>query len=147
MDLYEQAMTVAETYDVSTPKDSVVLYSISFLPSKKNRDLAFSFIKNNPDKRMIEDTDCGAELVKMGVWTPEDCGLSPERVASIWKVASSRFIKAASGNVTAFVEQADPRSVFCSMELPELLKNSAVKTINGEDKHRFAECFCKNKTS
>ena len=30
MDLYKQAMTVAETFDVSSPENSVVLYSISY---------------------------------------------------------------------------------------------------------------------
>ena len=33
MDLYKQAMTVAETFDVSSPENSVVLYSISYLPT------------------------------------------------------------------------------------------------------------------
>ena len=42
MDLYKQAMTVAETIDVSSPENSVVLYSISYLPTTHNRDLAFN---------------------------------------------------------------------------------------------------------
>ena len=33
MDLYKQAMTVAETFDVSRRKIPVVLYSISYLPT------------------------------------------------------------------------------------------------------------------
>ena len=54
MDLYKQAMTVAETFDVSSPENSVVLYSISYLPTTRNRDLAFDCVRSNPGKMMIE---------------------------------------------------------------------------------------------
>lgn len=50
MDLYKQAMTVAETFDVSSPENSVVLYSISYLPTTRNRDLAFDCVRSNPGK-------------------------------------------------------------------------------------------------
>lgn len=67
MDLYKQAMTVAETFDVSSPENSVVLYSISYLPTTHNRDLAFDCVRSNPGKMMIEHTACGAELVRLGL--------------------------------------------------------------------------------
>ena len=141
MNLYEQAMTVAETFDVSTPKDSVVLYSISYLPTTRNRDLAFDCVRSNPGKMMIEHTACGAELVKLGLDSADNCGLTSEQIAAVWKLASQRFIEAASGNVCAFVENADFRIVFRSMELPMILQNKRIRTINDTDKYEFAKIF------
>lgn len=89
---------------------------------------------------MIEHTPCGAKLVEMG-FASSDTGLNDDDVALIWKEASKRLIDEAAGNITAFVDNADPRSVFCSMELPALLGNSAVTTVNGIDKFEFAKNF------
>lgn len=141
MDLYTQAMKVAETFDVTTPPDSVVLYSISYLPTTENRDKAFAYVKENTGKKMIEHTACGAELVRLGLASSSSCNLSAEQVAKVWKVASKRFIEAARGDVRAFVDGADPRSVFRSMELPTILQNEHIRTINGIDKHDFAQRF------
>lgn len=141
MDLYKQAMTVAETFDVSSPENSVVLYSISYLPTTRNRDLAFDCVRSNPGKMMIEHTACGAELVRLGLDSADKCNLPSEQIAAVWKAASKRFIEAASGNVCAFVEKADRRSVFRSMELPTILQNEHIRTVNGTDKYEFAKIF------
>ena len=141
MDLYKQAMTVAETFDVSSPENSVVLYSISYLPTTRNRDLAFDCVRSNPGKMMIEHTACGAELVRLGLDSADKCNLPSEQIAAVWKAASKRFIEAASGNVCAFVEKADRRSVFRSMELPTILQNERIRTVNGTDKYEFAKIF------
>ena len=50
-------------------------------------------------------------------------------------------VDCASGNVTAFVDNADPRSVFRSEELPAILRNPKILTINGVDKFAFASRF------
>lgn len=138
--LYEQALEIAGAYDVKTPKDSVVLYSISYLPTTENRDRAFAYVKANPKARMIEDTTCGKKLVELGIGYHET-GLSAEEIAHIWAVASRRFIAGIRGNVTAFVDGADARSVFRTVELPLLLENDKVQKINGIDKHQFAARF------
>ena len=138
--LFLEGLKVAKTYDVCTPKDSLVVYSVSFLPNKKNRDDAFAYVNANRGKMMIEHTPCGAKLVEMG-FASSDTGLNDDDVALIWKEASKRLIDEAAGNITAFVDNADPRSVFCSMELPALLGNSAVTTVNGSDKFEFAKNF------
>ena len=141
MDLYAQAMKIAETFDVATPENSVVLYSISYLPTTENRDRAFACVGANPGRLMIEHTPCGAALVKLGLDSADKCKLSAEQIAAVWKVASRRFIEAASGNVSAFVDGADPRSVFRSMELPTILQNEHIRTINNMDKYAFAKIF------
>ena len=138
--LFLEGLKVAKTYDVCTPKDSLVVYSVSFLPNKKNRDDAFAYVNANRGKMMIEHTPCGAKRVELG-FASSDTGLNDDDVALIWKEASKRLIDEAAGNITAFVDNADPRSVFCSMELPALLGNSAVTTVNGIDKFEFAKNF------
>lgn len=138
--LYERAMKVAQTYDVSTPENGLVLYSVSFLPTKENRDKAFAYVKENPDKMVIEHTDCGAKLVELGL-ASADSGLTPEQVADIWAAASKRLINCAKGNVRAFVKNAHPRSVFRRMELPSILANPEIKKINSVNKKEFARKF------
>ena len=138
--LYEQAIKIASEADVSTAKNMVVLYSISYLPTTENRDKAFAYLKQNPQAVTIEDTVCGRKLVELGVGYQE-VGLSQENIAQIWSIASRRFIKSVKGNITAFVEGADKRSVFCSVELPLLLENPSVTKINDIDKHEFAKKF------
>ncbi len=141
------AVEVAGTADVSSARDSVVLYSVSYQPTTVNKDRALAFLKDNPKMIMIDDTACGKKLIEFGL---EDAGVENEhdrqKIAEVWRLASHRFIEAASGNVTAFVDNADPRSVFLSEELPTILQNSKILTINGIDKFQFASQFDK-KTS
>lgn len=138
--IYELAMAVASREDVSTPPDKLVLYSVSFLPSKENKERAFSFLETHPGSLMIDQTVAGRKLIELGLEGNES-GLSDQQIAAVWSVASKRLIEQAAGNITAFVEKADPRSVFRSRELPEILNNSRIKTINGEDKFAFAKRF------
>ena len=137
-DLYEQAVRVAQTMSVSTPKDGVVLYSVSFLPSKENKEKAFAYLDTHPEAMMIDQTECGKELIRLGL-DGDKSGLSSEEIAAVWKIASARMISEARGDVVAFVKDADPRSVFRSTELPAILRNEDVKSINGWDKFRFAK--------
>ena len=138
--LFLEGLKVAKTFDVSTPKDKLVLYSITNLPTKENREQAFAYVASHPGSMMIEHTPCGAKLVEMGFLSSES-GVSQEELVLIWKEASKRMINSAKGNVTAFVKNADSTSVFRTMELPTILNNAHIKTINGEDKFSFAEQF------
>lgn len=133
------AIKTAQTADVATPKDSAVVYSISFQPNAENREKAFAFVRQNPGKMLIEHTECGAKLVELGFEGSKT--LNQEEAVMIWSVASRRFINAASGNLTAFVEGADPRSVFLTIELPNILSNPNIMTVNGVDKFEFAKRF------
>lgn len=135
--LYKQAVNIAKTDNVDSLPDTVVLYSVSFLPTMENKDMAFRYMSENPASMTIEKTECGRNLLKLGF----DFDILPDEdkatAANIWKIASSRFIKSASGNVTAFVKNADKRSVFRSVELPEIMSNPKIRTINGIDKFDF----------
>lgn len=136
--LYNQAKKIAEQEDVTTPADSLVLYSISFLPTTENKDKAFAWLKEHPQAMMIDQTPCGKRLIELGLL---DRILPQEQEAEIWGIASKRLIAVAKGNVTAFVQGADARSVFRRQELPGLIANAEVKTINHLDKLIFAKQF------
>ena len=131
------ARHIAETADVTTPEDAVVLYSISYLPSTENKQQAHAYMRTHPSAMMLDDTDCGKQLMALGLETGS--GTPPEELMQIWAIASRRFIMAASGNVTAFVKNADLRSTFVSVELPLILQNPRIGHINGIDKHIFAQ--------
>ncbi len=139
--LFSDAIKIAKYYDVSTPENGLVVYSVSYQPTKENRDKAFQYVQDNPGSMMIEHTPCGAKLVEIGM-ASSDSGLTEEEQVLVWKEASRRMIDEAKGNVTAFVDNADKRSVFCSLELPAILNNPNIKTINNEDKELFAQKFC-----
>lgn len=135
----QQAWQIANSADVSTPENSVVLYSISYQPSDINKRKAMAYLEENPDKKTLDDTECGKKLIALGLETGNE---NPDaELLKIWALASERFIKAVRGNVTAFVDNADKRSTFVSVELPLLLQNENVQTINGIDKFKFAEKF------
>lgn len=137
MDLLQEAYEIAANADVSSAPNTVVLYSISYQKSRKNKDLALEYIKNNPQSLTLDDTDCGKKLILLGAHT--NFRAPESQLMQIWAIASERFIMAASGNVTAFVENADLRSTFMSIELPNILKNNKIRTINNTDKFVFAK--------
>lgn len=133
------AYKIAATADVATPENSIVLYSTSYQLTDRNKKLAFQYVREHPESMMLDDTECGQKLIALGLETGPDN--PPEELMKIWRVASERFIAAASGNITAFVDNADKRSVFISVELPLLLKNDKVRQINKQDKFEFAKRF------
>lgn len=135
----ETAKNIALTADVSSPENGAVLYSVSFLPTKENKTKAYAFVKSHPDTVLLDTTPCGQALINSGLETTLD--IASSALAEIWKIASKRFIEQASGNITAFVLNADKRSTFCTVELPAVLKNEKIRTINGTEKHLFAKDF------
>lgn len=137
---YEEALNVAASYDISTPVSSIVLYSISYQATDKNLQDAIAYVAKTDGKLLIEDTLCGKKLIELGFDYNDNSHPLEQRIA-VWKVASERFVEHAQGDVTAFVDGADKRSVFLTAELPELLNNPKVSSINGIDKYEFANSF------
>ncbi len=139
MNELEIARQIAVNEDVSTPPDSVVLYSISYQATDENKRKALRFLAEHSGFYTLDDTTCGKKLMALGLETGND-NPNPE-LLKIWATASRRFILAASGNITAFVDNADKRSTFVSVELPLILQNDKIKLINGTEKHKFAAQF------
>lgn len=137
--LIEKAFEIALTEDVSTFKDGAVIYSISFLPSKKNRDKAYEYEKTHEGCLTLDHTVCGQKLMELGLLVSKD--VAGKEIQEVWNIASKRFIAEASGNITAFVDGADRRSTFCSVEAEHILKNEKIKTINNISKEIFLRSF------
>ncbi len=135
----EQAQDIARTYDVSTDPDGAVFYSISFMPHERNKTEAMNFIAMHPNAKMLDDTPCGKAITALGL-TGKVNEIS-EEIAQIWHTASARYVKAASGNVNAFVEGADERSTFCTTELKGIIENPRITHINGVIKSKFIANF------
>ena len=138
---FQNGLHIAETFSVETEEDQAVLYSISYQPTHKNKDLAYAYVQAHPRAKTLDDTPCGKTLCAEGYGATMD--IAPDELKKIWYTASERFIAAASGNITAFVENADKRSTFCRIEAPAILKNTQIKTVNGVNKHIFLKDFSK----
>ena len=134
-----QAWHIAENYDVSTLKDNAVVYSVSFMPHEQNKTDAINFKETHPNAKLLDDTECGKALIELGLDGKVN-EVGPE-ITQIWHLASSRYIKGASGNINAFVENADERSTFCTTELKEILENPHITHINGIEKNTFNKNF------
>lgn len=139
MNLKDQALKIAQNYDVTTPKDKLVLFSVSFQNNDTNKKLAEEYVKNNSGFVTIADTPCGKALDKLPLFDPQS-GISQNEAYQIWGIASTRMVLHAKGNITAFVSRAHPLSTFCQYELPTILLNPDITTINGKNKFcLFAE--------
>ncbi|MBP5214949.1 MAG: hypothetical protein J6039_00110 [Alphaproteobacteria bacterium] len=135
----ELAREIAETADVSSAPNSVVLYSTSYQPTDVNKREALQYMAEHKGCSWLDNTECGQKLIALNLATDYK---NPEgELMKIWARASERFIAQASGNITAFVAGADPRSTFVTVELPTLLKNDKIVTVNGTDKYEFARHF------
>jgi len=137
--LIAKAKEIAETYDVTTEPDCGVVYSVSFMPSDKNKNEAKAFVIQNSNTKMLDDTPCGKALIELGL--DGKVNEVAEEITAVWRIASLRFIAAASGNIHAFVKGADERSTFCTIELSEIIKNPKITQINGIKKEKFALNF------
>lgn len=135
----EKALQIAQTADVSTRENGAVLYSISYLKSDENKRKAIDYVQKYEKCLLLDDTECGRQIIDLNL--DNDYKNPKDEIQKIWHIASKRFILAASGNLTAFVDNADPRSTFVSVELPLILQNERIKTINYIDKKEFAKQF------
>ncbi len=134
-----KAFEIAESGDVSTAPDGAVVYSVSYMPTNRNKENALKFVRENAKAQMLDDTPCGQALIALGLdGKVNEVG---EEITRIWRIASARYIAAASGNINAFVDGADERSTFSTTELKEILRNPNITAINGMEKYTFAQAF------
>lgn len=137
-ELCDWVYNVAETFDVSTPKDGLVMYSISFLKNDENKRKALDFVADYDGKLLLEQTKCGEALESLGFFDePEK--FEEQMRDEIWRIFLERGIAAASGNVTVFVDGADVQGKFVDVCVKALLANDLITTINDFDKFDFIE--------
>ena len=82
MNKLEIARQIAANEDVSTPENSVVLYSISYQPTDKNKRDALQYLAENAGYCTLDDTVCGQKLMALGLETGND-NPNPE-LLKIW---------------------------------------------------------------
>jgi hypothetical protein len=118
-----RAADIAAKGDFKTPHDRSVFYS-----GPGNREKALHAAQNGGVP--IDATPGGKALNAENLYG-EFSPVTNKEADAIWSKASETFANAASGDVTAFVRGALPNRVFGSTELPLLLKNGNVTSING----------------
>lgn len=109
----------ALSLDVYTAIDTATFWS-----GKGNRALAESYVLRT-GKVTLEMTPGGNFLDSLQIFKnyPYEQAIRP------WEVLSMRFAQNTSGQVTAFVENASPTSIFTRIENPALQKNTNVTEI------------------
>lgn len=100
--------------------------------NRQNYDRAFKYAKNN-NMKPISSTEGGAFLNQ--IKTRDTFGIDRDR--KLWDSASRKFAAETKGEIKTFVAGADQQSTFRRIELPTLLNNKKVQTINGADRAKL----------
>ena len=97
---------------------------------------AEEFIFENPDFELVHTMPLGLMLEQIDLFGLADKGLVDENHVRIaWNIAGARVAGEASGDVRTFnTDNSSPDSTFRTVEIPYLLANDKVKTVNGRDK-------------
>ncbi|MGE5397675.1 MAG: alpha/beta fold hydrolase, partial [Chitinophagales bacterium] len=119
---YDYYMQLVETLDIKTDRDDAVFYS-----GPGNRALAEKYAQESGDETL--EMTPGGKFLDDQVLFDQYSLLTANEAVGIWSVLSHRYAEASSGTVHCFVTGARPTGVFTTIELPELLKNKAVKRI------------------
>jgi RHS repeat-associated protein len=123
---------LAKRLPVSTGVDKAVFYSGAGMQDKA---LAFA---SSMAKTPIDKTIGGRVLAKLNLFDH----LSYPEARRPWEMMSQRYAEQASGNVSAFISNVTSGTgVFAKTELPALMDNPAVHTINGASKSFFEHWF------
>lgn len=110
--------------------------SISRNERKSNKGIASKTAKRIHALR-IEDTRMGRVLDASAIYDyfdkiyPLDPAKGVEEADKAWKYLSRKFIQSLSGDIVTVVCGADKGRVFFQDELPEIVRNTKIKTING----------------
>lgn len=116
----------------SSPMDEIHDGAV-FFAGKRNRQVATHFCSINREHMTMLDTDLYRQLREIPLFGQESV-IPLEEAVDISALASVKFAQAASGNVVSFFDKVSDRSTFFTIELPALLLNDKVTTINGTPK-------------
>ena len=134
----EQAIETALHGDVSSDHDRAVFFS----GKKQHMRSAMRFCHEHKSENLVTmlHTDAYKQLKSIPLFGKKS-PFTQEEAIDISAAASARFALEASGNVTAFLGELNnrSRSTFFTIELPALLLNDNVETINGFDKAAWTQ--------
>jgi hypothetical protein len=122
----ERAKNIVNDKSFSTKESKATFYS-----GPGNREKALADIKTR-GAEPIDITDGGRALDAENLYSKHN-PLYAE-ADEYWGAASEKYAKEANGNIIAHVDGASPHRVFAKKELPILLENDKVKSINGIDR-------------
>ena len=137
----------SDDFDVSCPHNGAVFYSNHrFDGGHLNRnsadDLGLTRLEQTDGGRWLQAQKTYESLETLDgqptLWTRPDAD-------SVWSEASTKFARSVSGNVTTRVIGAEPDTLFRSKELPALLENQKVTSINGVSREELKALYDRDK--
>lgn len=132
-DSLERASLIACGEAVETPVGGAVFFS-----SGRGRNKALHFCKQEEGRfTTILDTAAWRALSEEG-WIGRASSFDLDTQLALKNIVCERFARAAAGNVTVFFNPKRPFGTFFDTELPILLENKNVQTINALPKGAFA---------
>ncbi|MFM7530743.1 MAG: hypothetical protein ACKO63_20045, partial [Nodosilinea sp.] len=140
MNSYEEylAYIQSDEFDARTEHGKAVFYS-GVLPESQigNRKLAERFCADS-GSCLIGNTIGGKWLQEI---TDRDINLSDKQTDSLWSAVSKKYAEQAVGDITAFVYGAEEKRIFYSAELPALLKNENITSINSVPRAELSDWY------
>jgi hypothetical protein len=137
----------SDDFDVSSPHNGAIFYS-------NDREDQWHLNRNSADElglTRLEQTDGGQWLEAQKTYQSIET-LDGQRTLwtkpnadSVWSEASTKFARSASGNVTTRVIGAEQDTLFRSKELPALLENQKVGSINGVSREELKALYDRDK--
>lgn len=130
-ELVEHALQIALDYDTLSLRDRAVFFS-----SGQKKDATEYCRKQGDGFKTVCMTDALIAFDSLGLFRRGDFHHS--EIFALGDMISERFAQDASGNVTAFVgAKSKPTGTFRRVELPTLLANPNVTSINEMPKQTF----------
>ena len=130
--LIAKGLEVALYGDTSSDQDKAVFFS-----GADEKRQAADFCRKNPGYKhvcMTEALHQFDDLKLFGRGSP----LTIKEIYDLGDIISERFAQEASGNVTIFIgPKCKPHGTFMRVELPAIMSNEAVLTINGNPKQNY----------
>lgn len=131
-----QSLVQSPDFDVASPRDGAIFHSNK---TGGNRVEAEQRCDLYPGRYIILERTGGGRLLEREIEYGPGGDLSLSEADEIWALASGRFAREASGDVTCLVDGANRRSVFRQQDLALLLANARVTSINGVRKEKLLQ--------
>jgi hypothetical protein len=120
------AARAAFAHDVSTPENTLVLYS-----GERNWEAAKNFVAQHPEFLRIDETPAGQRLNGLiGPGSEYEDLLTDEHKALLWGVVSERLVASARGEVSSFSHGSGEESIFRNIEARAAITNEGFSHLN-----------------
>lgn len=138
----------APTFDVRSPADGAVFYSDDYQSAQSNnRVRAENYARQRSADghatTTLEQTPGGRWLDDEKLFEPGSPIDDPDANV-LWSRCSKKYAQQASGDARCFVTGSSPRSVFRKVELPALLANPNITSLNGVPREKLATIYDKD---